>query len=63
MTPVCPHEGCTVAYQTSARIIACPCHGSEFDPKNGAVRRGPAPTGLTRITITKGSNGNLYVPG
>ncbi len=60
---ICPHQGCTVAYQTSARIIACPCHGSEFDPRDGAVRRGPAPTGLTRITITKGSNGNLYVPG
>lgn len=60
---ICPHQGCTVAYQTSARIIACPCHGSEFDPKTGAVTRGPAPTGLTRIKVTEGSNGNLYVPG
>jgi thiosulfate dehydrogenase (quinone) large subunit len=24
---VCPHAGCTVAYDQSARIIACPCHG------------------------------------
>jgi thiosulfate dehydrogenase (quinone) large subunit len=60
---ICPHQGCTVAYQTSARIIACPCHGSEFDPKTGAVTRGPAPTGLTRIKVTEGSNGDLYVPG
>ena len=59
---ICPHAGCTVAYQASARIIACPCHGSEFNPKTGAVVRGPATRGLTTITVTKGSNGNLYVP-
>ena len=38
---VCPHAGCTVAYQPSAGIIACPCHGSEFDASTGAVLRGP----------------------
>jgi len=59
---ICPHAGCTVAYQPSAQIIACPCHGSEFDPKTGAVVRGPANRGLTTIKVTKGSNGNLYVP-
>lgn len=58
---ICPHQGCTVAYQPSARIIACPCHGSEFDPKTGAVKRGPAPIGLTKIPVVEGSNGNLYV--
>lgn len=60
---ICPHQGCTVAYQPSARIIACPCHGSEFDPRTGEVKRGPAPNGLTRIRVTEGGNGNLYVPG
>ncbi len=59
---VCPHAGCTVAYQASARIIACPCHGSEFNPRTGAVERGPATNGLTSIKITKAANGNLYVP-
>jgi thiosulfate dehydrogenase (quinone) large subunit len=59
---ICPHEGCTVAYQSSAKIIACPCHGSEFNPRNGDVVRGPATYGLTRITVIKGANGNLYVP-
>ncbi len=59
---VCPHAGCTVAYQASARIIACPCHGSEFNPRTGAVLRGPATSGLTPIRVTKGANGNLYVP-
>jgi len=59
---VCPHAGCTVAYQPSARIIACPCHGSEFNARTGAVLRGPAPSGLTTISVIKGSNGQLYVP-
>jgi thiosulfate dehydrogenase [quinone] large subunit len=58
---VCPHAGCTVAYQAAAKIIACPCHGSEFNPKTGAVIQGPATNGLTPITITKGANGDLYV--
>jgi thiosulfate dehydrogenase (quinone) large subunit len=59
---ICPHAGCTVAYQMASKIIACPCHGSEFNPKTGDLVRGPATHGLTRIKITKGSNGNLYVP-
>ena len=59
---VCPHAGCTVAYQSAAKIIACPCHGSEFNPRTGAVVRGPAATGLTPVQITKAANGNLYVP-
>ncbi len=58
---VCPHAGCTVAYQASARIIACPCHGSEFNARTGAVVQGPAPNGLTSIKITEGPNGDLYV--
>jgi thiosulfate dehydrogenase [quinone] large subunit len=58
---VCPHAGCTVAYQASAKIIACPCHGSAFNPRTGNVVNGPATSGLTTIKVTKGSNGNLYV--
>jgi thiosulfate dehydrogenase [quinone] large subunit len=58
---ICPHAGCTVAYKSSANIIACPCHGSEFNPRTGAVVNGPATSGLTRITVIEGSNGDLYV--
>ncbi len=58
---VCPHAGCTVAYQQAAKIIACPCHGSEFDAATGGLIRGPATRGLTPIPVAKGSNGDLYV--
>jgi thiosulfate dehydrogenase (quinone) large subunit len=58
---VCPHAGCTVAYQRAAKIIACPCHGSEFNAESGGLIRGPATRGLTPIPVAKGSNGDLYV--
>jgi thiosulfate dehydrogenase (quinone) large subunit len=58
---VCPHAGCTVAYLPSSKLIACPCHGSEFDANTGAVTRGPATRGLTPLTIAAEPNGRLYV--
>jgi len=58
---ICPHAGCTVAYQSASNIIACPCHGSAFNPRTGAVVNGPATSGLTPIKVIKASNGNLYV--
>ena len=58
---ICPHAGCTVAYEQSAKLIACPCHGSEFNARTGRVIRGPATYGLTPIKIIRGANGDLYV--
>ncbi|HEV3188471.1 MAG TPA: Rieske 2Fe-2S domain-containing protein [Acidimicrobiales bacterium] len=58
---VCPHTGCTVGYSNSAKIIVCPCHGSEFQVSNGDVIVGPAPHGLTKLKIVEGANGNLYL--
>ena len=57
---ICPHAGCTVAYQPSAKVIVCPCHGSEFNPKTGAVTVGPATTGLTPVKVVRGASGDLY---
>jgi len=58
---VCPHAGCTVGYDSSAKLLVCPCHGSEFNASTGAVERGPAVSGLTKLRIAEGSNGQLYV--
>ncbi len=58
---VCPHAGCTVGYDPTAKVIICPCHGSQFNAGTGAVEVGPAATGLMKITIAEGSNGQLYV--
>ncbi len=47
---VCTHQGCTVAYNNGQ--LACPCHGSLFDPANGAdVIVGPATSPLPEIPV------------
>jgi Rieske Fe-S protein len=47
---VCTHQQCTVAYRDAQ--LVCPCHGSVFDPANGAaVVNGPAQTPLPEIPV------------
>ena len=47
---VCTHQGCTVAYRGGQ--LACPCHGSIFDPANGAaVVSGPARQPLPEVPV------------
>ena len=58
---VCPHAGCTVGYDPAQKVIICPCHGSQFNAGTGAVEVGPAPTGLKKLAIAEGANGQLYV--
>lgn len=49
---VCTHQQCTVAYEQGSGNLACPCHGSVFDPANGAeVMEGPAPEPLAEIPV------------
>ncbi|HSL00073.1 MAG TPA: Rieske (2Fe-2S) protein [Rubrobacteraceae bacterium] len=47
---VCTHQQCTVDYRGGQ--LACPCHGSIFDPANGAeVVSGPAQRPLPEIPV------------
>ncbi|MEW6637367.1 MAG: Rieske (2Fe-2S) protein [Actinomycetota bacterium] len=47
---VCTHQQCTVDYRDGQ--LACPCHGSVFDPANGgAVVNPPAQRPLPEIPV------------
>jgi thiosulfate dehydrogenase [quinone] large subunit len=58
---VCPHAGCPVQYDATNKLLICPCHGSEFNAHTGAVEVGPAATGLLKLKIAEGPDGQLYV--
>jgi len=61
---VCTHAGRTVVgYDSGSRLLACPCHGAEFDPARAAAPvAGPTSTPLASITLHIGNEGGLYLP-
>jgi thiosulfate dehydrogenase [quinone] large subunit len=60
---VCTHAGCTVGYDTGTRLLACPCHGAEFDPARGATAvGGPTSTPLPSVPLRLYPDGGLYLP-
>jgi len=50
---VCTHTGCNEwVWQGELKTLKCPCHDSEFDPKDGArVLTGPAPRRLATLPL------------
>lgn len=52
-TAVCTHQGCPVnMWSTDRKAFVCSCHGSVFDPRNGAeVLFGPAPRPLPALAL------------
>lgn len=50
---VCTHQGCPVnMWKKDAGTLYCSCHGSQFDPKDGAkVLDGPAPRRLATLPV------------
>ena len=47
---ICTHQGCTV--KPKGGQFDCPCHGSTYNAKTGAVLGGPAPSPLPKIPVT-----------
>ena len=45
----CTHQGCTV--RATEDGLVCPCHGSAFDPADGAVVHGPATEPLAPVGV------------
>lgn len=50
---ICTHTGCDVDdWEPSQRLLACQCHFSQFDPRDGAkVVDGPAPRPLPALPL------------
>lgn len=46
----CPHQGSIVA-EPSGTTITCPSHGSQFGTADGAVKKGPATSGLRAVAV------------
>jgi Rieske Fe-S protein len=62
---ICTHLGCAVFAQlTPDQQIACPCHGSRFDPRSGAtVTGGPADRPLPTLPIAVAPDGSIVADG
>jgi rieske iron-sulfur protein len=61
---ICTHGACSDwSWDREKKILHCPCHQSEFDPKDDArVLTGPATRRLPRLPV-KAENGALVVAG
>jgi len=57
MSAVCTHAGCEVSYQSGE--LYCPCHGSVFSARTGAVEQEPASQPLPIKHVTE-SGGEIY---
>ena len=62
---ICTHLGCPVYADLSPEgLIACPCHGSQFDPaSNAQVVGGPAERPLPSLPIEVGDDGAVLAAG
>ncbi|MFI5097562.1 MAG: ubiquinol-cytochrome c reductase iron-sulfur subunit [Candidatus Acidiferrales bacterium] len=60
VSAVCTHLGCITQWKPEADMIACPCHGSKFEP-NGKKIEGPAPRPLPHFSVTLTADGELLV--
>lgn len=61
---VCTHQGCPVnMWSEEKKALVCSCHGSTYDPRNGAeLLFGPAPRPLPALPL-KSDKGLLLVAG
>ncbi|MGB7845806.1 MAG: Rieske (2Fe-2S) protein [Candidatus Acidiferrum sp.] len=60
VSAVCTHLGCVTQWKPEANMIACPCHGSKFQP-DGKKMEGPAPRPLPHYSISLTADGELLV--
>jgi len=60
LSAICTHLGCLTSWKPETGVIACPCHGTNFQP-DGKVVAGPAPKPLPWLKLWLNEDGNLMV--
>lgn len=58
VSATCTHQGCIV--EAAGNKLACPCHGSAFNPNTGAVTQGPAQSPLKKYEVSEDA-GSIYI--
>ena len=54
----CTHRGCSLSKgRLEGEVVTCPCHGSRFNAKTGAVVRGPAENPEASYPVTVDGDG------
>lgn len=48
---VCPHLGCSIAFNGERKVFYCPCHDSAFALDDGHWLSGPAPRGMDPVAL------------
>jgi menaquinol-cytochrome c reductase iron-sulfur subunit len=48
LSPICPHLGCSVSWQSESDQFMCPCHKGVFNAK-GTFISGPPPRGMDTL--------------
>ena len=56
----CPHLGCTVDYNGSAKSFQCPCHDSSFQ-ETGEKTNDIPPRDLDKLDVKVAENGDVWV--
>ncbi|KAA5532302.1 FAD-dependent oxidoreductase [Taibaiella lutea] len=51
LSPVCPHAGCIVSWNSAEKSWDCPCHGARYDT-DGQLLNGPSVKPLKKIDIS-----------
>lgn len=60
VSAICTHLGCITQWKPESNTIACPCHGSKFQP-NGKKIEGPAAEPQPHYAISLTADGELQV--
>ena len=61
LSATCPHAGCFVEIESTARCFRCPCHNSSFTLEGGIVDPSPSPRPMDGLECRVAADGTVEV--